>query len=139
MVGKGGKLLIGVDLKKETQILNAAYNDAVGVTADFNLNVLQRMQVELDVDVDRSSFSHRAFYNEERGRIEMHLVSQCEQIMVVDGEEVPLTENETIHTENSYKYHLGEFAELSARAGFCVEQVWTDDQGLFSVQCLVVE
>ena len=139
MVGKGGKLLIGVDLKKESQILNAAYNDIVGVTADFNLNVLQRMQVELDVDVDMSSFSHRAFYNEERGRIEMHLVSKCEQVMVIDGEEITLTENETIHTENSYKYHLGEFADLSARAGFRVEQVWTDDQGLFSVQCLVAE
>lgn len=139
MVGKGGRLLIGVDLKKEPQILNAAYNDAAGVTADFNLNVLQRMQAELDVDIDISSFGHRAFYNEERGRVEMHLVSQCEQVVVIDGEEICLTENETIHTENSYKYHLGEFADLSARAGFCVEQVWTDERGLFSVQCLVAE
>ncbi len=138
MVGRGGKLLIGVDLKKDSDILNSAYNDAAGVTADFNLNILQRMQQELDVNIDMSSFNHRAFYNEELGRVEMHLVSQCEQVVVVEGEEIPLIANETIHTENSYKYHLGEFADLSALAGFRVEQIWTDAQKLFSVQCLVV-
>jgi dimethylhistidine N-methyltransferase len=139
MVGKDGKLLIGVDLKKDSEILNAAYNDAPGVTADFNLNILKRMRTELDADVDMSSFSHRAFYNEGIGRVEMHLVSQCEQAIVVDGEEIALDENETIHTENSYKYNLDEFADLSARAGFRVEQVWMDNQKLFSVQCLVAE
>lgn len=139
MVGRAGKLLIGVDLKKDPKILNAAYNDAVGVTADFNLNILQRMRTELDVDVDMPSFRHRAFYNEDRGRVEMHLVSQCDQVMVIDGDDIALADDETIHTENSYKYHLDEFADLSARAGFRVEKVWADDQKLFSVQCLVAE
>ena len=138
MVGKGGKMLIGVDLKKDDALLNAAYNDANGVTADFNLHLLQRLQEELGVDMDVASFSHHAFYNKEIGRVEMHLVSECEQQIVIDGEKFQLENKETLHTENSYKYHLNEFEDLAIRAGFNVEQVWTDNQQLFSVQCLVV-
>ena len=138
MVGSGGKLLIGVDLKKDDAILNAAYNDVQGVTADFNLNVLQRLQNELSADVNINSFSHRAFYNENKGRIEMHLVSQCEQEVIIDNQKFLFAENETLHTESSYKYDLVEFRDLAKRAGFDVERVWTDEQQLFSVQCLVV-
>jgi len=138
MVGKGGKLLIGVDLKKDADILDAAYNDAKGITADFNLNLLQRLQTELQAEVDISTFIHRAFYNDVRGRIEMHLVSQRDQVIVINDESVQIAAHESIHTENSYKYHLAEFTNLAERAGFQVEQIWTDDQQLFSVQCLVV-
>ena len=139
MVGKGGKMLIGVDLKKDKAVLNAAYNDANGITADFNLNLLLRMQEELDIDMDAESFSHKAFYNNEKGRVEMHLVSQGDQQIVVDGESFQLFDNETLHTENSYKYDLPEFENMAEKAGFGIEQVWTDSQNLFSVQCLVVK
>lgn len=139
MVGKGGKMLIGVDLKKDDAVLNAAYNDANGITADFNLNLLQRMQDELEVDMDVESFSHKAFYNNEKGRVEMHLVSQCDQQVEIDGESFQLSDNETLHTESSYKYDLSEFEAMAKNAGFDVEKVWTDPQNLFSVQCLVVK
>lgn len=137
MVGRGGKFLIGVDLKKDKSTLSDAYNDAEGVTADFNLNLLARMQNELNVDIDVSQFTHKAFYNEDLGRIEMHLISNSDQVIVVDGEDFVFAENETIHTESSYKYHIDEFAKLALKAGFDVEEVWTDESQLFSVQCLV--
>lgn len=139
MVGKGNKLLIGVDLKKDNAILDAAYNDARGITADFNLNLLQRLQQELDADMDVESFSHNAFYNDEKGRVEMHLVSLCDQKLVVDGEVFRLMQDETLHTENSYKYDLSEFETMAEMAGFGVERVWMDSQQLFSVQCLAVK
>jgi len=97
------------------------------------------MQNELGADVDVSSFQHRAFYNEGLCRVEMHLESQSEQEIAVDNEIYPIALGETIHTENSYKYHLDDFSDLAAQAGFHVEQVWVDDDALFSVQCLVVE
>mgnify|MGYP001827734515 CR=1 FL=1 len=139
MVGKGGRLLIGVDLKKEHAVLNAAYNDASGYTEDFNLNLLSRLQQELNAEVDADAFRHHAFYNENKGRIEMHLVSQAEQHITVDGESFQLDKGETLHTESSYKYHLSDFEKLAASAGFDVEQVWTDQRQLFSVQCLVAK
>ena len=139
MVGKGNKLLIGVDLKKDNAVLDAAYNDAEGITADFNLNLLQRLQQELDVEMDINSFRHHAFYNEQKGRVEMHLVSQCDQQLIIDGESFQLNCDETLHTENSYKYDLTEFEGMAEKAGFGIEQVWTDPQHLFSVQCLVVK
>lgn len=137
MVGKGGKLLIGVDLKKDHALLNAAYNDENGVTAEFNLNLLQRLRDELQADVDIDLFSHHAYYNNEKGRVEMHLVSLCDQRITVAGECFQLKNNETLHTENSYKYELTEFEKLAERAGFQVEQIWMDQKQLFSVQCLV--
>jgi len=135
-VGRGGKLLIGVDLKKDIATLNRAYNDAAGVTAAFNLNLLQRMQDELDAELDIDAFSHLAFYNAVLGRIEMHLVSAREQAIVLEDEVFALAAQESIHTESSYKYRLDEFARLAGRAGFSVEQVWTDARQMFSVQLL---
>ncbi len=139
MVGRGGHLLIGVDLKKDVRILNAAYNDAAGVTERFNLNLLRRMQDELDCELVLDSFEHYAFYNPIEGRIEMHLVSPRAQRLRVEDRWFRLYAGETIHTENSYKYTVEEFGLLAARAGFRQECVWTDSSQLFSVQLLKAE
>ena len=132
-VGPGGSMLLGVDLKKDTQILNAAYNDSQGVTAEFNLNVLARINRELDADFDLSAFAHRVFYDEDRGRIEMHLESLAGQSVQLDGTNVSFRKGETIHTENSYKYSVAEVRTLAARAGFHPARIWTDSNDLFSV------
>ncbi|MEZ5582217.1 MAG: L-histidine N(alpha)-methyltransferase [Candidatus Competibacteraceae bacterium] len=131
-----GALLIGVDLKKEPRILNAAYNDTQGVTADFNLNLLQRIKNELDTDLNPEQFQHRAFYNETRGRIEMHLVSRQSQQLRIEDSQFRFAAGETIHTENSYKYSVEEFQRLAIAAGYRPEQVWIDPQQLFSVHYL---
>ena len=136
MIGKNGHLLIGVDLKKDISILNSAYNDAAGVTADFNLNLLTRINDELDSDINTDAFVHHAFYNSDHGRIEMHLVSSCHQQIRIEDHIFELDAGETIHTENSYKYSIAEFGELAAAAGFYQQQVWTDESSLFSVQLL---
>ncbi len=130
------ELLIGVDLKKDRGILHRAYNDAAGVTAVFNLNILTRLNREMGAEFDLETFAHRAFYNEAAGRIEMHLVSQCDQNVRVNGRVVPFAAGETVWTESSYKYSLPEFAALAAQAGFQVASVWTDDDQLFSLQYL---
>lgn len=135
-VGEGGALLIGVDLKKDPAVLNAAYNDAAGITAQFNRNVLAHVNRLVDAAFDAAAFDHRAYYNEAFGRIEMHLVSRASQRVVVAGEAIDFAAGESIHTENSYKYSLGDFARLAQRAGFSVEQSWTGAEGLFSVQLL---
>ena len=137
--GTGGGLLIGVDLKKDRATLEAAYDDSEGITAEFNLNVLRRINLELGADFDLDAFAHRAVYNAEKGRIEMYLVSRRDQQVLLDGTSVAFQEGETIHTENSYKYSLADFARLAARAGFAVEQVWTDEAERFSVQYLEVK
>jgi dimethylhistidine N-methyltransferase len=136
LVGVGGRLLIGADLVKDERILHAAYNDAQGVTAAFNLNLLTRINREVGADFDLDAFAHRAFYNAAEGRIEMHLESRREQHVRVAGEALFFAAGETIHTECSYKYTLSGFAALAGDAGFEVEQVWTDPDRLFSVQCL---
>jgi L-histidine Nalpha-methyltransferase len=133
----GGALLIGVDLKKDRAILERAYNDAQGVTADFNLNMLVRLNRELDATFDLDSFRHRAVWNEAKGRIEMHLVSQCQQSALVAGKRIDFRAGEHIRSECSYKYAPAEFAALAAEAGFDVRRVWTDAAQLFSVQYLV--
>ena len=138
MVGQGGKLLIGVDLKKTTRVLDDAYNDAAGITADFNLNLISRMQSELGATVSPQDFSHCAFYNAALGRIEMHLVSRRDQTIELHDHQFELRQDERIHTENSYKYSREEFADLVAEAGFSVDRVWTDDQQLFSVHLCTV-
>jgi len=138
LVGPGGFLLIGADRKKDKAILDAAYDDAAGVTAAFNLNLLVRMNRELGADFELSAWRHRAFFNEELGRIEMHLVSEREQTAHVAGEAFDFAAGETIHTENSYKYGDTEFQGLAARAGFSPEALWTDDRGLFAVHLLRV-
>jgi dimethylhistidine N-methyltransferase len=146
LLGPGGRLLIGVDLLKDRAVLEAAYNDAQGVTADFNLNLLARINRELEADFNLGAFAHRAWFNpmpdpsrpDGPGRIEMHLVSQRAQRVQVAGREFALAERECIHSENSYKYALPGFTQLAASAGFATEQVWTDPAGLFSVHCLRV-
>ena len=137
IVGPGGGLLIGVDLKKDVAVIEAAYNDAQGVTGAFNKNVLVRINRELGGTFDLDRFEHEAFYNRTHGRIEMHLVSLANQCVRIGAWQVPFRRGETILTEYSHKYSLDDFAALAASAGFAVEQVWTDDEHLFSVQDLV--
>jgi dimethylhistidine N-methyltransferase len=139
LCGPGGGLLIGVDLQKEARILEPAYNDRQGVTAAFNLNLLARINRELGADFDLERFEHRAFYDARHGRIEMHLVSRQAQLVHLGGATVRLAAGETIRTEYSYKYSREDFARLSAAAGLEVRQVWTDEQGLFSVQYAEVQ
>lgn len=133
---KNAAILIGVDLKKDKKTLEAAYNDSEGVTADFNKNILVRLNRELGANFDVDYFSHCAFYNEEKGRIEMHLVSKKEQDVQIAGEQFQFEEGETIHTENSYKYSLAEFKDLVSD-WFSVEKVWTDENNYFSLQYLI--
>ncbi len=137
-LGSGGFLVIGVDLKKDTTVLNAAYNDAEGVTAAFNLNLLRRINRELDGTFELEDFVHRAFYRPDLGRIEMHLVSRRQQEVRVDNELFVFSEGETIHTENSYKYTTAEFQSLAAVAGFSTALTLTDPLHYFSVHCLEV-
>ncbi|WP_104202419.1 L-histidine N(alpha)-methyltransferase [Billgrantia saliphila] len=132
----GGGLLIGVDLIKDRAVLDAAYNDAAGVTAAFNLNLLERLRHEFDADVEPRHFSHRAFYNERDSRIEMHLVSRCDQSIRVAGERIRFTEGESLHTENSYKYSIDGFQCLAACAGFEPRAQWTDPDALFCIHYL---
>ncbi len=136
MVGPGGALLIGVDAKKSSELLNAAYNDAAGYTAAFNLNLLTRMQRELGAQLDAAQFAHHAYYNEAHGRIEMHLVSQCRQKIRLDRESFAFEKGETIHTENSYKYSEAEFKQLTRAAGWHLKSSWHDDDQLFHVHYL---
>lgn len=137
VTGASGGLLIGVDLKKDPRILHAAYNDAAGVTAAFNLNLLVRLNRELAGDFVVEQFAHYASYNALVGRIEMYLVSLREQRVQVGGVEIDLECGESIFTESSYKYTLEQFAQVAAGAGFRVGEVWRDEEGLFSVQRLV--
>ena len=133
MLPATGGLLIGVDLIKDRARLDAAYNDAAGVTADFNLNLLERIRRELDTDLDPQRFRHLAFFNEEQARIEMHLVSTRDQTVRLEGRRFTFREGERLHTENSYKYSLESFRALAEDAGFSQVQVWTDPEGLFAV------
>jgi dimethylhistidine N-methyltransferase len=134
LAGPAGGLLIAMDLKKDRSILEPAYDDREGVTASFNLNLLTRINRELGADFNLDRFRHRAFYNEDPGRIEMHLVSLEAQTVHVGGRVFSLTQGETICTEYSHKYSLADAQALAEKAGLSVEQVWTDDRGLFSVQ-----
>lgn len=137
VVGPGGGLLIGVDLKKDKRVLEAAYNDRRGVTAAFNMNLIFRANCELGASFNLELFQHYAFYNEDRGRIEMHLRSLADQTVRVNSHEVAFKAGETIFTECSYKYSVDGFTCLAAEAGFGVSRVWTDPDRLFSVQYLV--
>ncbi len=134
LVGKGGGLLIGVDLHKATGVLDAAYNDSQGVTAEFNRNILCHANRLLDADFDPGQFEHVAFYNATEQRIEMHLESRTAQQVCCDGAVLEFTAGERIHTEYSYKYTTQGFAELAAEAGFAARGCWLDDDSLFSVQ-----
>jgi len=134
MLGARATLIVGVDLVKDAGVLNAAYDDAQGVTAQFNLNLLARLNRELSADFDLDAFSHRAFYNSERRRIEMHLVSGRPQKVHIAGRAIEFAAGETIHTENSYKYTIESFGLLARSAGWTPVDSWTD--GYFLVQAL---
>jgi dimethylhistidine N-methyltransferase len=133
VLGKGGEMLIGVDLKKGPEILDAAYNDRAGVTAEFNLNLLERINRELDGDLDLARFEHIAFYNEVEGRIEIYIRSHANQEAWIAGMHIHFAKGELIHTEYSYKYSVSEFRALAARASFRPVDTWTDPAELFSV------
>ena len=135
-LGAGSRLLIGVDLKKSRSRLEAAYNDAAGVTAAFNLNLLERINRELDGTFDLDGFTHVAFYNDELGRIEMHLESLHDQTALVAGVPFRFEAGETIHTENSYKFSVDDFRKLAHDAGWSADITWTDDENLFSIHLL---
>lgn len=138
LVGSGGGLLIGVDLKKERDILERAYNDAAGVTAAFNLNLLARINRELGGDFRLDRFHHHAHYDADQGRIEMHLISREAQTIHVGPAAFSFAAGESICTEYSYKYSLDDFRDLAAQAGLARERVWTDADRLYSVQYLRV-
>ena len=135
-VKQAPRLLVGVDLKKDANVLHAAYNDDRGVTAAFNLNLLARINRELAGSFDLRSFRHYAFYNAPLGRIEMHLVSLKKQSVRIAGRRYGFASGESIHTENSYKYSVEEFQALAALAGYAAKRVWLDDKRLFALHGL---
>jgi dimethylhistidine N-methyltransferase len=133
MLGPKARIIIGADLVKPAEVLNAAYNDAAGVTAAFNMNLLTRMNRELGGNFRLECFEHHAFFNRERSRIEMHLASLKRQKVKVAGETFDFRAGETIHTENSYKYSIDSLRALARGVGWVPGGVWTDAQGYFSV------
>jgi len=120
-------------MKKDAEVFNRAYNDAEGHTADFNLNLLHRIKKELDADINISEFSHKAFYNEKLGRVEMHLISDSKQVVKINSLEFLFDKGESIHTECSYKYSVSEFSELAKGSGFSVLKNWSDKKNFFSI------
>lgn len=136
LLGKDAGFIVGVDLQKDVDRLNAAYNDAAGYTAEFNKNVLLRIRNELDVDLDLDAFRHVAFYNAADHRIEMHLQSQKDQTIQINGSSFFVSESEMIQTENSYKYTLDGFTAAARNAGFNPIHAWTDPENLFSIHYL---
>ncbi len=135
----GGDLLIGIDLKKDVAILEAAYNDSAGVTAAFNLNLLARANAELGADFDLASFRHQAIYNAEEGRIEMYLFSTRAQRVTVGEHVFQFADGEAVHTENSHKYTVEEVHDLAKAAGFQPSASWVDPDQLFSIHYLRLE
>ncbi|HLK88088.1 MAG TPA: L-histidine N(alpha)-methyltransferase [Candidatus Binataceae bacterium] len=134
----GDAIIVGVDLLKSPAILEQAYNDSQGVTAAFNLNILRRMKRELGAEIQTDAFRHRAIFNSEAGRIEMHLVSVRDQVIRIDHREIPMRRGESIVTEHCYKYAVEAFCKLAAAAACRVERAWTDSQGFFCTYYLVV-
>jgi dimethylhistidine N-methyltransferase len=137
ILGGGARMIIGVDLEKDERVLYHAYNDAAGVTARFNLNVLVRINRELGGNFDLSAFSHRSIYNRDRHRIEMHLISRKAQSVRILGKNFSFHPGESIHTENSYKYSLERFTALARDSGWTVRESWTDKDKMFSVHALL--
>ena len=133
VLSPGGRLIVGVDLKKDPRTLVQAYNDAAGVTAAFNLNLLVRINRELGGTFNLDSFRHEAIYNPREGRIEMHIESMRHQEVQVLGRRIRFKAGERIHTENSYKYSIGQFQDLARSAGWAARRTWTDKNNLFSV------
>ncbi|WP_425990863.1 L-histidine N(alpha)-methyltransferase [Afipia sp. DC4300-2b1] len=137
ILGEGATLIVGVDLEKDERVLHDAYNDAAGVTGQFNLNVLARINRELGANLDLDGFKHRAIYNRERHRIEMHLISRKPQTVRVLDHTATFRTGETIHTESSYKYSIDRFTDLARSSGWTPRASWTDPDGMFSVHALV--
>lgn len=133
LVGRGGGMLLGVDLKKDEAILNAAYNDEMGVTAAFNLNVLLHLNRQHGANFNLEAFEHFAAYNAALGCIQMFLISQQRQSVEIDGETILFDAGEMIHTENSHKYTVAEIKAMAIAAGFSVDQVWQDEQQYFAI------
>jgi dimethylhistidine N-methyltransferase len=138
ILGPKSTLIVGADLIKDVNVLDAAYNDAAGVTAAFNLNMLTRINRELGSNFKLACFEHHAFYNRERNRIEMHLASLKRQKVKVLGETFDFRAGETIHTENSYKYSVDSLCALARGVGWLPDGVWTDSQGYFSIQAFTL-
>ncbi len=135
-LGDGARMLIGVDLRKSASVLIPAYDDAAGVTAAFNRNILVRLNREAGADFEPEAFDHRALWNDAEGRIEMHLVSRRAQTTHLDGRTIQFEPGETIHTENSYKYTEAGFRAIAEAAGWRCERMWTDPARLFSLHLL---
>ena len=134
ILGPNSTLIVGADLIKDAEVLNAAYNDAAGVTEKFNLNLLVRMNRELGANFKLDTFEHHAFFNRERNRIEMHLASLKRQKVRVAGETIDFRAGETIHTENSYKYSVESLGALARGVGWTPAGLWTDENKYFSIQ-----
>lgn len=134
--GKGGALLIGVDLQKDPRVIEGAYNDSAGITAEFNLNMLTHLNRDYGANFDIDEFEHSANYDPEQGRVVIELVSQADQVVEIGDAEFKIADGEKILTEYSHKYTLEGFEAMANDAGFEVAQVWTDDKHLFSVQFL---
>lgn len=135
--GENGALLIGVDLQKDPNLIERAYNDSAGVTAEFNLNMLQHLNRDYGATFDVTEFVHSANYDQDNGRVVIELVSQVEQTFAIGNTEFNLANGEAILTEYSHKYTIEEFADMVEQVGFSVAKVWTDTRCLFSVQYCV--
>ena len=130
--GKKNGLLIGIDLKKKAEIIEKAYNDKKGVTAEFNLNILKNINYTLGANFDLEKWQHKAFYNKDEGRIEMHLISLENQVVSLNGTDISFRKNETIHTENSYKFSVEQFEDL-IKGFYTLKNCWTDRSKKFAV------
>jgi dimethylhistidine N-methyltransferase len=133
VLSPGDFLFIGVDREKDPAVLERAYDDHTGVTAEFNLNLLHRIAAELDSDIDPRRFKHRAIYNRDLARIEMHLDSLVDQVVRIGERRITFRRGESIHTENSYKYSPERFARLAGAAGYELVQTFSDSDELFSL------
>lgn len=133
ILGNGAGFIVGADLRKDSEVLNAAYNDSEGLTAEFNLNLLVRINAELGADFDLTAFRHVAYFNAEKSRIEMHLEALSDQRVSIGEAEFEIRKGERIHTENSYKYSIAEFQGLAQSAGLTPTAAWQDSNQLFSV------
>lgn len=137
LLGPGATMIVGVDTPKDAATLEAAYDDAAGITATFNLNLLARINRELGGDFDLAAFAHRAVWDAEAGRVEMHLVSRIRQTARIGERRFDFLPGETIHTENSYKYAPESFASLARRAGFAPKALWTAPENRFTIHALI--
>ena len=136
---RDGGVLIGIDMHKSTRVLEEAYNDKQGITALFNLNILSNINGLIGTDFDAGRFNHRAFYDKEKCRIEMHLVSKLDQVVSLDDTRISFARGETIHTENSYKYTAESFQDIAQSAGFDIRAGWSDERQLFGVYYLELQ